>query len=143
MKHILFLLTVAAMLLIVPSAGAQNAGSSNDTLTNADTVYVYPGGASTAADAKKFLKLGAFGVLMQHDSLSGSTAGTAVLQYSFESTPTVWYTVQSHNVNGVQGQTWYTDDNFAALSWRIRVITSGTQSTRFQSFWRFKTKPQY
>ena len=106
-----------------------------DTLTNADTAYLYSSGISASYDIM---------AMLTQTKISGTVGGTAILQGSFSSGPAgYWATVRSDVGSAISGV--YQDsvatvtNGTASYYWilpkakavypyyRIRVITSGTQ----------------
>lgn len=151
MKQIKFAL-LAFFAVVSFSAIGQNNGYFNDTLTAAvDSIYFYPGEDDILVGAayetydikKRFPHAGTLNVLMVSDSLSGTTSGTAVLQYAFEDQTDgddkLWYTKTTLAIDGAtQQQSLTTDTSFGAISWRVRITGSGTQATRQRCLWSFK-----
>ena len=142
MKHILIILL--ALALYVPSASAQvqiRSGFMEDTLTNAETAYLYPADAASALAAPSFREFGALEVVIVTDSLSGSTAGSAILQYCYDDACTYTYDAATLTVNGATQQVSRTEDaEFIPVKWRIKTTTTGTQSTRERVWYTWKRK---
>lgn len=116
-------------------------GSGEDTLTNAETAYLYPGDAASAAAALDFKEYGTLELVIVTDSLSGATAGTATLQYCYDDACTVLYDAASLTINGATQQVSRTEDaEFSARKWRVKFVTTGTQSTRARVYYTWKRK---
>jgi hypothetical protein len=116
-------------------------GSGEDTLTNAETAYFYPGDAASAAAAIDFKEFGSLEVAIVTDSLSGATAGTATLQFCYDDACTVLYDAASLTINGATQQVSRTEDtDFTARKWRVKYVTTGTQSTRARVYYTWKRK---
>ncbi len=111
-----------------------------DTINSGETLYHYPGGTSFAT-ARRFRDLGALEVLIQSDSLSGATNGTAVLQVSYDLAGTQWYDVTSLTLNGAATQYSKTEDaDFTPTWFRIKYTGTGVQATKVQSSYAFKRR---
>lgn len=137
MKHIL----IALFILVGLSVNAQKftSGFMEDTLTNAETAYLYPADASTALTAPTFKAYGALQVTMVFDSLSGATAGTALLEGCYDDACNYTYTITSVTINGATQQVSTTEDAaFLPAKWRIKNTTTGTQSTRCRVYYAWK-----
>lgn len=137
MKHIL----IALFILVGISANAQKFtnGFMEDTLTNAETAYLYPNDAATALTAPTFKGYGALQVTMVFDSLSGATAGTALLEGCYDDACTYTYTITSVTINGATQQVSTTEDAFfMPPKWRIKNTVTGTQSTRCRVYYAWK-----
>lgn len=112
-----------------------------DTLTNAETAYLYPGDAVSAALAGDFKEGGALELVIVSDSLSGSTAGTATLQYCYDDACTYTYDATSLTLNGAAQQISRTEDtDFNARKFRVKFVTTGTQSTHVRVAYVWKRK---
>lgn len=117
-------------------------GAMIDTLTNAETVYLYPNDAATAAAAPDFKDPGALELVIVSDSLSGSTAGTATLQYCYDDACTYTYDAATLTINGAAQQISRTEDtDFNARKFRVKFVTTGTQSTHVRVAYNWKVKP--
>jgi hypothetical protein len=116
-------------------------GTAEDTLTNAETAYLYPADAATAAAATDFKEYGTLEVVIVSDSLSGATAGTSVLQYCYDDACTVTYDAATLTLNGAAQQVSRTEDaEFSARKWRIKNTGSGTMSNRIRVYYTWKRK---
>lgn len=145
----IFMIAMVAFAFTIPTANAQapllyTGESGPDTLTNADTVYHYPNGTSFAT-SRRFKDLGDLEVWVESDSLTGSTAVTYVLQVALDLAGTVWYNMDTETGNGAATQVLRFDTDpdergFLPTWWRIRAISSGTQSTKFQTVYAFKKR---
>lgn len=110
-------------------------------MTNAETAYLYPGDAASAAAAVDFKEFGTLEVVIVSDSLSGATAGTSVLQYCYDDACTVTYDAATLTLNGAAQQTSRTEDTeFSARKWRIKNTGSGTMSNRIRVYYTWKRK---
>ncbi len=112
-----------------------------------DTVTIYLGAGhwGTSAQAQIFRDFGSLEVYCRTDSLSGSTAATATLQYSYDEGNTIWYTESTlMTLNGAAAQnTQYTDNSFTARCARVQVIcASTTQTDKVRVGWCFKKRDQ-
>jgi len=96
-----------------------------DTATNADTInFLYPRYADGLYDLSWHVSAG---------NLSGTTAGTAYLQYSNSLSGADWYTHDSWAFSAA-GDTIFVQQYFPAIRARVRVITSGTQSSTINNY---------
>ena len=130
-KHI-FLILALAFSAFLPGASAQAplTYSHGDTLTNQDTVILYPISA-----AKFKSKNWNYSVHVRADSLSGANAGTAYLQFSNDGT--LWW---NHSTSitidgpGTSFDEYGWDGILYAQRMRIYAITpSGTRSVRLRT----------
>jgi hypothetical protein len=99
-----------------------------DTSTNADTIYF--------TVSKVITDAGQYGAYFVADSLSGATAGTLAYQVSTIGSSD-WHTVGTATINGTQ-TTGSKEARLYGNKFRIRVIGSGTQSTRVKPIFIFK-----
>jgi hypothetical protein len=112
-----------------------------DTLTNAETAYLYPGDAASAALAADFKEGGALELVIISDSLSGATAGSAILQYCYDDACTYTYDATTLTLNGATQQVSRTEDtDFNARKFRVKFVTTGTQSTHVRVAYVWKRK---
>ncbi len=112
-----------------------------DTLTNAETAYLYPGDAASAAAAVDFKEGGALELVIVSDSLSGATAGSAILQYCYDDACTYTYDATTLTLNGATQQVSRTEDtDFNARKFRTKMVTTGTQSTHVRVAYVWKRK---
>lgn len=134
MKHILF--TILAFCAFAFTADAQRQylfTTAEDTLTNAETAYIYPSDAASALAAPNIREFSSNEVTIKYDSLSGNPAGTAVLQYCYDEACAWTYDAATVTLNGntqVVTRTALTD--FTPLKWRVKMTTTGTQTCRVQ-----------
>ena len=141
MKYILSLFILCAVAFQSNAQVQYREGYMIDTLTNAETAYLYPGDALTAAIAGDFKEWGALELVIISDSLSGSTAGTAVLQYCYDDACTYTYDATTLTLNGAAQQVSRTEDTeFNARKFRIKMVTTGTQSTYVRVAYTWKRK---
>lgn len=141
MKQIFNVILLCLVALGVNAQTQYRQGFMRDTMTNADTSYLYPADAATAALATNFRELGVLAVTIVSDSLSGSTAGTATLQYCYDADCNYTYDAATLTLNGAATQVSRTEDtDFDALKFRIKIITSGTSSTYVRSYYSWKRK---
>jgi hypothetical protein len=84
MKHIISIMILAACAFSLNAQVQYRESYMIDTLTNAETAYLYPGDAASAALAADFKEGGALELVIISDSLSGATAGSAILQYCYD-----------------------------------------------------------
>jgi len=121
------LFLIIAVLLAGLTVHAQNAFTvtHSETLTDADTItYVL--------DFKDLSKADYYiSSHIQADSVSGSTAATAYLQVSNQSSGNYWYSLDTVTVNGVQTIDFH-EDEVRAVRVRMYVLSTGTQSTTFR-----------
>ena len=115
-----------------------------DTLNNAETVYHYPNGTSFAT-SRRFTQLGDLEVYVQSDSLTGATAVTYTLQVALDLAGTSWATVDTETGNGATSQVLVFDTDpfdhgFIPTWWRIKAVSTGTQTTKFQTTYAFKKR---
>jgi len=147
MRKFLFLIAVFTAFALSTNAQAPllyTGESGPDTLTNADTVYHYPNGTSFAT-SRRFKDLGDLEVWVKSDSLSGSTAVTYVLQVALDLAGSAWYNMDTETGNGATSQVLRFDTDpdergFLPTWWRIRAISTGTQSTKMQTVYAFKKR---
>lgn len=99
--------------------------SSTDTLTNADTVTV---AFAYHQDKKLEYEFALFA-----DSLSGSTAGTALLQHKLADSGSDWYTLSTVTIDGVTTSGKATGTVLGG-EFRIYTTSTGTQSTALRSY---------
>jgi len=112
-----------------------------DTLTNAETAYLYPSDAATAALSPLFREYGALQVTIIADSLSGSTAGTVTLEGCYDATCDHVATITTLTLNGATQQVSTTEDtDFNFLKWRVKSVGSGTMSQRIRVAYVWKRK---
>lgn len=141
MRYILSFLIIASFALAGNAQYQFRSGFMEDTLTNAETAYLYPADAATAATAPNFRDFGALEVVIVSDSLSGATAGTATLQYCFDENCTYTYDAATLTINGAAQQVSRTEDTeFVPLKFRVKFVTTGTQSTRERVYYTWKRK---
>lgn len=140
MRYLISLL----FLVVCFTANAQvqyREGYAIDTAVNATVSYLYPGGAASAAAAPDFKELGALEVVIVSDSLSGSTAGSFILQYCFDDACAYTYDAATLTINGATTQVSRTEDSeFTARKFRIKLAGSGTQTTQAQLWYNWKRK---
>jgi len=115
-----------------------------DTLNNAETVYHYPNGTSFAT-SRRFTQLGDLAVYVQSDSLTGATAVTYTLEAALDLAGTSWATVDTETGNGATSQvlvfdTSPFDNGFIPTWWRLKAVSTGTQTTKFQTTYAFKKR---
>lgn len=116
-------------------------GTMEDTLTNAETAYLYPSDAATAALSPLFKEFGALQVTITVDSLSGSTAGTSVIEGCYDASCTSVATIATLTMNGATQQVSTTEDSeFNFVKWRVKNTGSGTMSTRIRVGYAWKRK---
>lgn len=139
MKKVIFVLSFIAFAFTAKSQEYLT-GYVTDTLANAETIYLYVGGTQTAAGASKITEYGVLNLVLVSDSLSGSTNVAASIEYSVDALGTNWYTAASlSTLNGAASQTQITEDAvFAARKARIKLVGTGTQSTRVRLHYCFK-----
>jgi hypothetical protein len=143
MKQILFLFFFAAFAAILPTSEVYGQTwvqvSDSTRLTNADTNVVY-----LLTDSRGKQGIWSYSVHVVSDSISGSTAGTCVLQTSNNGihwvTAANIYTATSQTLtlNGATQQAALWEGVLYARRIRIYQITSGTQvtSVRIKAFMR-------
>ena len=134
----LFLMSLA----VVSNAQVQiRYGTMEDTLTNAETAYLYPSDAASAALSPLFKEFGALQVTLTVDSLSGSTAGTITIEGCYDASCASVATIATLTANGATQQVSTTEDSeFAYVKWRVKSVTTGTQSTRLRVGYAWKRK---
>jgi len=150
MKHIFSILFMALACLSVNAQKGMNgvmtsaAGLATDTIitsSSTDTVYLFPDGTSNVT-AYKFRNPygGELTTYLRTDSLSGSTAATAYLEYCYDAGCSVPVRVDTLVLNGATAQTDnYTDNNFKALYFRYTFIAaSSTQTTKVQAGYGYR-----
>lgn len=143
MKHLF--LSVIILCAFAFTADAQRQylfTAAEDTLTNAETAYIYPADAASALATTNLREYGANEVTIKYDSLSGNPAGTAVLQYCYDEGCTYTYDAATVTLNGatqVVTRTALTD--FTPIKWRVKMTTTGTQTCRVQVLggWKRRT----
>jgi len=141
MRYILSLFILFAFAIQMSAQVQYREWAMVDTLTNAETAYLYPGDAATAAAAGDFKEAGALEVVIVSDSLSGSTAGTAILQYCYDDACTYTYDATTLTLNGATQQISRTEDaDFNARKFRVKLTTTGTQSTHVRVAYVWKRK---
>lgn len=149
MKKFLFLFSFVAILMAsTVQVNAQYTGYLLDTLDSSssiDTLILYPGGtnsngAASATLSKGFTVPGALDIIIQTDSLSGSTNATLYVEVANATTPNLWHRVSTTTLNGAAVQRInYEDTALTNRKWRIWGVTaSGTQKTRVKAEWNFK-----
>lgn len=135
-----FLLAVVA-LLSVASVSAQryfDVQITTDTLTNQDTLIVNTtkNGGPAQLDVPYY-----YSIHIKADSLSGSNAGFAYLQFSDQrgTSPTQWYTAQTLTIDGTDTDEAYYTGICYARRVRIYFITpSGTRKVKPHVYASFK-----
>lgn len=141
MKHLFSIFLICVFAYGVNAQVQYREGYDIDTLDNAETVYLYPGAVSSAANATDFKEYGALEVTIWADSLSGANAGTAVLQYCYDDACAYTYDAASLTLNGASQQVSRTEDTeFNARKFRIKATGSGTMSTKIRCFYTWKRK---
>lgn len=141
MKYILSLFILIAFALQSNAQVQYREGYMIDTLTNAETSYLYPGDAVSAASAGDFKEWGALELVIISDSLSGSTAGTVTLQYCYDDACTYTYDAATLTLNGATQQVSRTEDTeFNARKFRLKSVTTGTQSTHIRVAYSWKRR---
>lgn len=141
MRYILSFLILCAFAFQSNAQVQYRQGFMRDTLTNAETAYLYPDDAATAAIASDCKEGGALELVIVSDSLSGSTAGTAILQYCYDDDCTYTYDATTLTLNGATQQVSRTEDtDFNARKFRIKMTTTGTQSTYVRAYYVWKRK---
>lgn len=168
MKNLILLFFVALMGLTV-NVNAQNHGTMGvgDTVTVSsaiDTGYLYAG-ALLLADARDLSRYDDLSMNFRLDSLSGATAGTIYVEYTFSDDPTEigaeWFrapagnstftymngttattasstTATSFTVNGTRCELSWSDPNFTGTYARMRYLTgtsNTSQSNRIRGWW--------
>lgn len=128
MKRIFFCLAFLLFWSFGASSQDNLSYSSTDTLTNADTVILYPLASTSRVIGSAY----DYSILIFSDSLSGSTAGTAKIQYTNDGT--LWYDYGSAlTLNGPTQQTIHWEGPLYAQRHRIYFISTGTQSTKVRT----------
>jgi len=140
---LLFLLTA----LVTKAQVQYREGFDQDTVDNTETVYLYPGGTtaatspSTAANATDFREFGALEVNIWADSLSGSNAGSAILQGCYDDACNVTYDIATLTLNGAAQQVSRTEDSeFSFRKFRVKATGTGTMSTKLRMGYVWKRK---
>lgn len=118
---------MGAMFTIAVSAQKPITSKLNgDTLTNADTVYVTLTGELD----------GLAGIQVSITKISGTVAGNAILEGSIDGS--AWVTVVADTLTfsntALQSKVWSLSSN-SYKTYRVRCITSGTQSCRPAVAW--------
>jgi len=115
---------ILILFLAAFAAKAQNAFTVThyDSLVDADTVtYVLDFDALKESDFY-------ISSHIQADSSTGSTAATAYLQFSNQTSGDYWYSAATVTIDGVQTVD-YTEDTLNANRLRLYVLSTGTQKT--------------
>lgn len=124
MKNII----TALLMMISVSAFSQSSNLSwypaVDTLTNADTL--------TFTWGDVLWEQGSLELHAVADSLTGTTAATLFVETSTAPSGLQWIPVDTTSISGSQTITTFEDLNFSASRVRVRVISTGTQSTKVQ-----------
>lgn len=143
MKKILFsMIAICAFAFQADAQRQYQFTTAEDTVTNAETSYIYPADATTALTATSFREFGALDVTIKYDSLSGNPAGTAILQYCYDEACNKTFDAATISINGPTAtSTRTTVSEFTPLKWRVKMTTTGTQTSRIQVFagWKRKT----
>ena len=141
MKHIFLSLILCAFALVGNAQVQIRYGTMEDTITNAETAYLYPSDVATAALSPLFKELGCLQVTITTDSLSGSTAGTVTLEGCYDASCTYVATIATLTMNGATQQVSTTEDSeFNFVKWRVKEVGSGTLSTRVRVGYAWKRK---
>lgn len=141
MKHIFLSLILCAFAFVGNAQVQIRYGTMEDTLTNAETAYLYPSDAATAALSPLFKEFGALQVTITVDSLSGSTAGTSVIEGCYDANCTSVATIATLTMNGATQQVSTTEDSeFNFVKWRVKNTGVGTMSTRIRVGYAWKRK---
>lgn len=136
--------TIIFSILMVLGFGANAqsivTGYVTDTLANAETIYLYVGSTQSVTGAARLSEYGVLSTALVSDSLSGSTAVTATIEYAIDDAGSYWYTHATLTaLNGATSQVQVTEDAvFAARKARIKLVGAGTQSTRVRLYYCFK-----
>jgi len=140
---LLFLLTT----LVTKAQVQYREGYDIDTLDNTETIYLRPGGTSAATSpatdalATDFKEFGALEVNIWTDSLSGSNAGTVILQGCYDDACVVTYDIASLTLNGAAQQVSRTEDSeFSFRKFRVKCTGTGTMSTKIRVGYVWKRK---
>lgn len=141
MKHIFLSLILCAFAFVGNAQVQIRYGTMEDTLTNAETAYLYPNDVATAALSPLFKEFGALQVTLTVDSLSGSTAGTITIEGCYDASCASVATIATLTANGATQQVSTTEDSeFLFVKWRVKSVTTGTQSTRLRVGYAWKRK---
>jgi len=133
-----FFLTLLALLATVPAQAQREfrdfevQALTVDTNTNAETeLFLVPRIAYKAGDLSW---------QVEFVNVTGTTGGTAYLEYSNDVTGTLWHIADSYAFSGTS-DTLFTKVNFPATRVRLRVVSSGTQVTRVLNFVKWVSRP--
>lgn len=103
-----------------------------DTNTNAETeLFLVPRIAYQAGDLSWHVEF---------VNVSGTTGGTAYLEYSNDLTGTLWHVADSYAFSGTS-DTLFNKPNFPAARVRLRVVSSGSQVTRVLNYVKWVRRP--
>ena len=134
---------LSILLAISLSASAQTTTGylGPDTITAGQSATLYPVGTSWATNLQDLDKVVGLEVVVQVDSLSGATAGTAYVQYCYDDDCTITYNAATGTVNGVTTTLRTEDEIFNARKWRVVVTNTGaTQSNKVQVVYSIKRR---
>jgi len=133
MKKVIIVLSLLCFAVLGFSQRYDYQDFTMDTLTNADT--------NTYTWDENIYDHGSLEYYAQITVISGTGAGTIYYEYSLTPNPGAleWYTVSTDTIasSGIT-QAQHHVDNWVGYDARIRVITSGTQSTSCNPFISFK-----